>query len=158
MFLGFEDDEDSNDASVDDDNIRANCEYELTSYLASTGEKLKDKKTGLFKDPLLWWKLKESTYPALAKLAIAFLSIPATLAPSERVWSRAAQVLTIKRACLSEEVSSGIMFVKENIGVLRKHYAKLTANDKDALPLESSGIPMPPMRERTLMLVRICLM
>ena len=35
------------------------------------------------------------------------------------------------------------MFVKENVCVLRKHYTLLTKNDKNALPLAQSGIPVP---------------
>ena len=51
-----------------------------------------------------------------------FLTIPATSAPSERVWSQSANVITTKRARLDETIASGIMFVKENVRVLSKHY------------------------------------
>ena len=72
-----------------------------------------------------------------------FLTIPATSAPSKRVWSQSANVITTKRASLDGTIASGIMFVKENVRVLRKHYTLLTKNDKNALPLAQSGIPVP---------------
>ena len=58
----------------------------------------------------------------MVKLAIMFLSLMATSAPSETIWSRAAQILTAERNGLKEEVSPGIIFVKENISLLKKHY------------------------------------
>ena len=78
--------------------------------------------------------------PVLAILAKDFLSIPATSAPSEHVWSQSPRVITSSRARLDEK-SSGIMFVRENVHVLCKHYTRLTNNDKNALPLSLSGIP-----------------
>ena len=52
-------------------------------------------------------------------------------------------MLSIKRARLSEDVASSIIFVKKNLHILRKHYAVLTQKDKKALPLELTGIPLP---------------
>ena len=81
------------------------------------------------------------SYPVLAKLARAFLSIPATSAPLERVWSQSANVVSAKRARLGEKVTGDIMFVKENKHILRKHYEFLTKDDRNALPLHLIGIP-----------------
>ena len=53
---------------------------------------------------------------------MSFLAIPATSVPSERTWSRDAEVLTAKRAMFLSEVASGTMFLKENVEVARKHY------------------------------------
>ena len=96
---------------------------------------------GAWHNPLDWWKI-ETKYSILKQMAKDYLSIPASSAPSERVWSRAARILSIKRALLSEDVSSGIMFVKENLSLLREHYTLLTQKDKTALPLELTGIPL----------------
>ena len=98
---------------------------------------------GNYTNPLEWWRVKESENQIfiVAWVAQAYLSIPATSAPSERIWSIAAQILTAKRARLSEDVTSGIMFVKQNLEVLRKHYPTLTKKMEDALPLELSGLP-----------------
>ena len=53
------------------------------------------------------------------------LAIPATSAPSERIWSRAARVLTVKRNRMSEEVTSAMMYCRENRELLHKYYAEI---------------------------------
>ena len=88
-------------------------------------QKIKDS-DGDFNDPLKWWSVSEVKYPRVAKLAEVFLPAPATSAPSERVWKRSSDVLTIKRANLAPFVASGIMFTKENIRLVYKHYEKIT--------------------------------
>ena len=40
-------------------------------------------------DPLEWWKMYDGQFPPIAKLARTYLAIPASSAPSERVFSRA---------------------------------------------------------------------
>ena len=55
-----------------------------------------------------------------------FLAIPAASAPSERVWSRASQVLSIRRANLSPDVATRIMFARENLLFIYKYYEELT--------------------------------
>ena len=40
-------------------------------------------------DPLEWWKMHNTQLPTIAKLARKYLAIPASSAPSERVFSRA---------------------------------------------------------------------
>ncbi len=56
--------------------------------------------------------------------------MPATSAPSERIWSRASIILTLKRANLKPEVAQKIMFIKENLGILHKYYVSLAKGDK----------------------------
>ena len=46
--------------------------------------------------PLSWWKSSAHRFKNLERLAAKYLAIPATSAPSERIWSRAARVLTVK--------------------------------------------------------------
>ncbi len=41
-----------------------------------------------FNNPLKWWKENCTKYPYVANIACKYLVIPATSAPSERVWSR----------------------------------------------------------------------
>ena len=48
-------------------------------------------------DPLLWWRNHETYFPTIAKLARKYLCIPASTAPSERVFSTAKNILQKKR-------------------------------------------------------------
>jgi len=48
-------------------------------------------------DVLQWWRVNENRYPLLSKVALKFLSIPASSAPAERVFSLAGNVITEKR-------------------------------------------------------------
>lgn len=65
-------------------------------------------------DPLLWWRNHKELFPVLARLARKYLAIPATSAPVERVWSTAGNVLTKKRARLSDEMLNNVVFLHEN--------------------------------------------
>ena len=130
-------------AELEEEDIKIDCKRELDRYLNAPGQALKIKtdKGEEFSDPLDMWKVHAASYPVLAKLARAFLSIPATLAPSERVWSQSANVVSAKRAHLGEKLTGDIIFVKENKHILRKHYKLLAKDDKNALPLDLIGIP-----------------
>ncbi|MBW0509366.1 hypothetical protein O181_049081 [Austropuccinia psidii MF-1] len=52
-------------------------------------------------DILLFWKTRSSVFPTLVLMAYKYLSIPATSAPSERVFSCGRKILTFQRASLS---------------------------------------------------------
>jgi hypothetical protein len=78
-----------------------------------------------FNDPLKWWKENGAKYPYVATIARKYLAIPATSAPSERVWSRLARILSLRRACLSDDLVGRMMYVKENLLFLQKHYCSL---------------------------------
>jgi hypothetical protein len=49
---------------------------------------------------LEWWKANSQSFPNLAKVARLVLAVPATSAPSERMWSEAGLVVRAKRASL----------------------------------------------------------
>jgi hypothetical protein len=78
-----------------------------------------------FNDPLKWWKENGAKYPYVANIARKYLAIPATSAPSARVWSRLARILSLRRASLSDDLVGRMMYVKENLLFLRKHYCSL---------------------------------
>ncbi len=78
-----------------------------------------------FNDPLKWWKENGAKYPYVATIARKYLAIPATSAPSEQVWSRLARILSLRRACLSDDLVRRMMYVKENLLFLQKHYCSL---------------------------------
>ena len=77
----------------------------------------------------------QKRFPILAPLAQMFLAIPATSAPSERMWNRGAGVITAKRNRLAAEITSCTMFLKENVEILRKHYEEVVKGVKDPVPL-----------------------
>ena len=117
MFGDMDDDEDDDvgdnqhiahydgDADMDDGIIRVDCEVELKKYLLASGMNIKNS-DGKYNNPLSWWEREQPTFPILVQLAVEFLCIPATSAPSERVWSQAARVLTTKRASFDESIAS----------------------------------------------------
>ena len=67
--------------------------FTMTSYIQLAVEK----KTT---NPLEWWKSKEHL-PILQNIAKKYLSAPATLVPSERLFSDAGIHLSAKRTCLN---------------------------------------------------------
>jgi hypothetical protein len=59
-----------------------------------------------------------------------YLAVPAISAPSERIWSRASRIVTLKRDNLKSKYAQRIMFIKENLGILHKYYVSLAKGDK----------------------------
>jgi hypothetical protein len=59
-------------------------------------------------DPLQWWKKKQDQFPILSKLARVYLAVPATSAPSERVFSKANHIIS-KTRCRLDPAKAGRM-------------------------------------------------
>lgn len=70
-------------------------------------------------DLLQWWKRQADTFPKLSLLAQGILAVPATSAPSERVFSTAGLVLQAKRSSLAPENVNKIIFVHDNAHYLQ---------------------------------------
>ena len=51
--------------------------------------------------PLTWWYENKSRYPNLCKLTLYYLCIPATLVPSERVFSISGHIVRAKKPVYS---------------------------------------------------------
>lgn len=62
-------------------------------------------------DVIMWWKNNGAKYPRLSKIAINLLSIPASSAASERVFSLAGNIITEKRNRLEPKTVASILFL-----------------------------------------------
>lgn len=82
--------------------------HEIDSYLNLVNLPIRE-------DIIQWWFTRKDSYPNLYKLAVKFLSIPATSATSERVFSVAGNILNEKRSSLSGDHLDMLIF-------LNKHY------------------------------------
>jgi hypothetical protein len=65
-------------------------------------------------NPLDWWRSNSRQYPVLAALAKKYLCIPATSAPSERLFSKAGLTITEKRNRLRDDVAADLIFLNAN--------------------------------------------
>lgn len=69
-------------------------------------------------DPMDFWLTKKEQLPKLFNVARAVLSVPATSAPSERVFSQCSIILDKKRHNLSDRRLESEIFFKFN----KSHY------------------------------------
>jgi hypothetical protein len=61
-----------------------------------------------------WWKVNQGRFPHISKLALKYLAIPASTAPSERVFSVAKNIISRKRWRLTPERFNECIFLKHN--------------------------------------------
>ncbi|KAI2655656.1 E3 SUMO-protein ligase ZBED1 [Labeo rohita] len=66
-------------------------------------------------NPLDLWREHQRVYPQLSKLAKKYLSIPATSAPSERVFSTGGNIVTCLRSSLKPENVDRLVFLAKNL-------------------------------------------
>jgi hypothetical protein len=78
------------------------------------------KQDGSFNCPLYWWKVNQPKFPLLAHLAHQLLCIPATLAPSERVFSSAGLTIAKDRARLAPQTANELVFLHDAIPAIRE--------------------------------------
>ena len=64
--------------------------------------------------PLLWWKNNSARFPVLSNLAKKYLAIPATSTSSERLFSKAGNIMLIKRTQLASNMLENLVFCKKN--------------------------------------------
>ena len=75
---------------------------------------VKEKQLRVKDDALEWWKIKQHSYPQLARLARRVLCIPGTSVPCERAFSRAGAICTARRACMDAEMLEKLSFIADN--------------------------------------------
>ena len=81
-------------------------EIELTRYLKLL---VMERETNIYH----YWKAKQFEFPIISKMAGDFLAIPATSAPSERVFSVGSDIVTKKRNRLTGDSVRMIMCLKD---------------------------------------------
>ena len=85
------------------------AEHEIRLYQGM--ERLLHSPPGVVGDPLEWWRGAAASLPHLARLARKLLCIPATSASSERIFSSAGLTITARRARLTQENASALLFL-----------------------------------------------
>ena len=70
-------------------------------------------------DALQWWAANAQFYPATARIARQYLSVPATSAQSERQFSAAGRLISKLRSRLDPDRVDTIIFLYENLGNLK---------------------------------------
>ena len=94
---------------------------ELDRYKLVPGIKMRDEATGKFNCPLKWWSMHQHDYYCVSKLALKYLPIPATSAPSERVFSAAGLTIAKDRARLDPDRANEVVFLHDNIPALENY-------------------------------------
>ena len=100
------------------------ADAELTLYKQEPTLKLK-KDDGTFNCPLTWWKYNERKYKLLSILAARLLCIPATSAPSERVFSVAGLTIAKDRARLASDTANELIFLHDALPGIQKYFEAL---------------------------------
>ena len=73
------------------------------------------KNLGRKEDPLEWWKTHRQLYPRLFQLATKYLCIPGTSVPAERLFSKAGELISIKRNRIKEKNVDMLLFLNKNL-------------------------------------------
>ena len=112
-FFPESSDEEIIDAGADGDlSVEGIVANEIRKYQSDRDLRLQ--KDGCYNCPLEWWRLHNTDYPHIWKVAERILAIPATSAPSERVFSSAANIVDKKRVRLKPENVDLLVFLRGN--------------------------------------------
>lgn len=66
-------------------------------------------------DPLTWWKKKSPFFPNLSQMAREMLCTPASSVPSERLFSKAGELISQRRSNLKDKNVNMILFLNKNM-------------------------------------------
>lgn len=100
------------------DDVMNRVDAELLLYKRERHLQLR-KAGGTFNNPSAWWQLKQQQYPLLAGVALKVLAIPATSAPSERVFSVAGLTIAKERSRLDPANAGELIFLHDIRNTLR---------------------------------------
>jgi hypothetical protein len=115
-------DNNNNNMAAPEATIAAAADAELTLYQQEPAIQLREDEGG-FSCPLTWWKFNARKYKLLSILASRVLCIPATSAPSERVFSTAGLTIAKDRARLASETANELIFLHEALPAIRNFEA-----------------------------------
>lgn len=93
---------------VQDHNPQAAAIIEVKNYL-------QEPLLGRAENPIKWWNQRKTYYPRLFVLAMARLCVMATSVPSERIFSKAGQVVSDRRCSLSAIKVKQTLFLHYNM-------------------------------------------
>jgi hypothetical protein len=81
--------------------------------------------------PFKWWGSQASNFPILSELAKKYLAIPATSAASERLFSDAGNVMTVRRTSLLPSTFEHLVFCKRNWRIIGRIFpeSELSINE-----------------------------
>jgi hypothetical protein len=108
--------------------VRVECEMELSLYKKATLLRVRNG-TNHWTNPLEWWKINEIRFPTLAALAEKYLSVQATSASSERIFSRARRIVTPDRNRLDPHIVGCLLYVSENLIWYEKRSSELNYDE-----------------------------
>jgi hAT family C-terminal dimerisation region len=127
LFNGIGDDDDVVPDDANTDENRINTELEYYKNLKGLSVML----TGaVLSDPLQWWQVQEKMLPILSVLARRMLCVPATSAPTERVFSVAGLTISKCRASVLPRNASDLIFLHDSWLVAEECEAELNGNKK----------------------------
>jgi len=66
----------------------------------------------------MWWKDDRANYPRLVHLALKYFEIPATSVLSERLFSKAGEIISRRRASLKPTSVDMFVFLSKNMTLL----------------------------------------
>ncbi|GES89303.1 zinc finger BED domain-containing protein 4-like [Rhizophagus clarus] len=66
-------------------------------------------------NPLDWWQIRKEIFPNLSQIAHKYLGVPATSVSSERLFSHAGSIISVKRNRLDTSLVGQMLFLKRNI-------------------------------------------
>ena len=96
-----------------EDQIGAKAAAEVEAYLNGDAAPTKDE-DGSVMNVLNWWKTHAYQFPNVATMARSILAIPASSVPSERVFSKAGELLTVKRLQMKAKQVDMFLFLHDN--------------------------------------------
>jgi hypothetical protein len=105
---------------IDAQRIIDSVDAELVLYKQEPSVPLQDH-DGKFSCPLAWWYTNQRKYKMLSQVAIRTLCIPATSAPSERVFSVAGLTIAKDRARLAPQTANELIFLHDAVPALQRY-------------------------------------